>query len=68
MQHPDIDAWLASRSERERLDELERKAADAWFDSLNAGQQAAFADFLNEGIEGISHLRMRMVREKRRTP
>ena len=64
MHHPDIDAWLASRTERERLSELERKAADAWFDMLSPVQRQTFAALLTEGFEGISHLRQRARREE----
>jgi len=64
MHHPDIDAWLSSRMEREKLDELERKAADAWYAMLSRMQREAFALLLTQGYEGLSHLRRRVLEDE----
>src|SRR5262245_37869361 len=53
MYHPDIDAWLQSRDDAERLKELERRAADAWFQSLSPAQQEVFAAL--SASHGLNH-------------
>jgi hypothetical protein len=58
MYHPDIEAWLASRGEVERLREMERKAAVAWFDALTLEQREVFSELLL-GHDGIFHLQDR---------
>jgi hypothetical protein len=62
MYHPDIDAWLQSQAEAERLKELERKAAEAWFESLSEPQRHVFAELYNRGA--LSHVTGRFVRER----
>ena len=63
MHHPDIEAWLASRAEAERLKELEHKAAEVWFDTLSLEQREVFAELIY-GHEGISHLRSRVIKAR----
>ena len=65
MYHPDIDAWLQSRAEFKRLEELECKAADAWFETLSLEQRVVFTHLLTGACgEGINHVRQRFIREE----
>jgi hypothetical protein len=47
------------RKEAERLRELGRKAAEAWFDSLSEPQRQVFAELHDRGA--LSHLTARYV-------
>jgi hypothetical protein len=60
MHHPDIEAWLASRADAQRLKQLEEKAADEWFESLSLEQREVFAELI-ESYDGLFHLRERIV-------
>ena len=64
MRDPEIDQWVQSRNELERLRELECRAVDVWFDGLSPEQREVCAELLL-APEGISHLRQRIYRERR---
>ena len=61
--HPDIEAWLASRPEMQRLNRLEEKAADAWWNSLTLEQQKVYAE-LTDAFAGLNCLRGRILRAR----
>ena len=66
MHHPDIEAWLASRADTQRLKQLEQRAADVWFESLSLEQREVFAELV-ESYDGLFHLRERIVNARIRS-